>query len=178
MDITALTSPDYLDGLADRSMDEVRSMRSDCQAYENATSFLRRMVQGRLDLVGAELARRRSGAEPLELSELVASLGDVMTGDGSETGRGTFARPPQPLGPGDVEDPLTEELESMLPASRLSELPEIDAADLQQLTEDLGMLEDRVSAQRRDLHGVIDALQAEITRRYRTGEATVDSLLQ
>ena len=30
----------------------------------------------------------------------------------------------------------------------------------------------------RSLHGVIDTLQAEVTRRYRTGEASVDGLLQ
>jgi hypothetical protein len=35
-----------------------------------------------------------------------------------------------------------------------------------------------VSGQRRDLFERIDALQAEITRRYKTGEASVDSLLQ
>jgi hypothetical protein len=42
----------------------------------------------------------------------------------------------------------------------------------------LSALEVRVSGCRRDLFERIDALQAEITRRYKTGEATVDSLLQ
>lgn len=178
VDISALTSSDYLADLTDRPMDDVRSMRSDCQSYENATSFLRRMVQGRLDLVGAELARRRAGAEPLELADLVASLGDVMTGDGPVDGEVSYARPPQDLAPADIEDPLSDELEAILPAARLSELPEIDEVELQKLTDDLGGLEDRVSTQRRDLHTVIDALQAEITRRYRTGEASIESLLK
>jgi len=35
-----------------------------------------------------------------------------------------------------------------------------------------------VSSDRRALHGAIDALQAEIARRYQTGEASVDSLLR
>jgi hypothetical protein len=35
-----------------------------------------------------------------------------------------------------------------------------------------------VSSHRHDLFTRIDALQAEITRRYKTGEASVDSLLQ
>ena len=35
-----------------------------------------------------------------------------------------------------------------------------------------------MSSQRHALFERIDALQAEITRRYKTGEATVDSLLQ
>ena len=36
----------------------------------------------------------------------------------------------------------------------------------------------RISAERRTLFATIDALQAEITRRYKTGEASVESLLQ
>ena len=35
-----------------------------------------------------------------------------------------------------------------------------------------------MSRRRRSLHERIDALQAEITRRYRTGEASVESLLR
>jgi hypothetical protein len=35
-----------------------------------------------------------------------------------------------------------------------------------------------VSEQRQALFERIDALQAEITRRYKTGEASIDSLLQ
>ena len=42
----------------------------------------------------------------------------------------------------------------------------------------LAALEVKVSGYRHDLFERIDALQAEITRRYKTGEATVDSLLQ
>lgn len=39
-------------------------------------------------------------------------------------------------------------------------------------------LEQEVSGVRRRLHAQIDQLQAEITRRYRSGEASVDALLQ
>ena len=38
-------------------------------------------------------------------------------------------------------------------------------------------LEDEVSSNRRTMHGVIDAVQAEVIRRYSSGEATVDGLL-
>ena len=39
-------------------------------------------------------------------------------------------------------------------------------------------LERHVSGQRRALHERIDALQEELVRRYKTGEASVDSLLK
>ena len=38
--------------------------------------------------------------------------------------------------------------------------------------------EAELSARRRTLHERIDVLQAEITRRYKTGEASVESLLR
>ena len=55
-----------------------------------------------------------------------------------------------------------------------------DVADdqLAAMVEGLSDYEHAVSARRRALHERIDALQAEITRRYRTGEASVESLLQ
>ena len=46
------------------------------------------------------------------------------------------------------------------------------------MADQLAAFEQRVSGHRRDLFERIDALQAEITRRYKTGEASVDSLLQ
>ena len=46
------------------------------------------------------------------------------------------------------------------------------------LVERLSGYESGVSEQRHRLHQRIDALQAEITRRYRTGQASVESLLR
>ena len=46
------------------------------------------------------------------------------------------------------------------------------------MADQLTAFEQRVSGHRRELFERIDALQAEITRRYKTGEASVDSLLQ
>ena len=46
------------------------------------------------------------------------------------------------------------------------------------LTDALHALERQVSTERRRLHDVIDALQIELIRRYKTGEASVDGLLR
>ena len=48
---------------------------------------------------------------------------------------------------------------------------------LRRVTEELAQFERNVSARRRAMFDRIDALQAEIVRRYRSGEANVDSLL-
>ena len=52
------------------------------------------------------------------------------------------------------------------------------AADLTAFAEELRDFEGKVSALRQAAFDVIDALQAEITRRYRTGEASVETLLE
>ena len=59
-----LLDPGYLGDLTARTMDEVRRMRAECQEVETGLSLLRRLVQGRLDIVGLELARRAEGGEP------------------------------------------------------------------------------------------------------------------
>ena len=53
-----------------------------------------------------------------------------------------------------------------------------DDDDLARATRELGELEAEVSAVRRKLFDRIDTLQGEITRRYRTGEASVETLLE
>ena len=60
-DLADLLEPAYLGDLPGRSMDEVRAMRAECQEVETGLSLLRRLVQGRLDIVGLELQppRRR-----------------------------------------------------------------------------------------------------------------------
>jgi hypothetical protein len=68
-------------------------------------------------------------------------------------------------------------LEEILPASRLGELSELGEEELQRGAEELTAFERSISAQRRAVFDVLDRLQDEIIRRYRTGEATVDSLL-
>ena len=64
-------------------------------------------------------------------------------------------------------------------AAKLSEAGiNLSDDDLDRMTADLDELEREVSDLRRQVFDCIDALQAEITRRYRTGEANVESLLQ
>ena len=52
-----------------------------------------------------------------------------------------------------------------------------DSIKVRQMIDDLTFYEHGLSGQRRSLHAVIDHLQEEIVRRYKTGEATVDNLL-
>ncbi len=70
---------DYLGDVEHRPMAEVRAMRAECQEIETGLSYLRRLVQGRLDIVDAESQRRRDGAEPGDLAELISQLPEILS---------------------------------------------------------------------------------------------------
>jgi hypothetical protein len=164
----------YLGDLAELPMDEVRARRAECQEIETGLSMLRRLAQGRLDIVGLEQARRAEGGDPDSLPDLIARLPEVLSDRTRSEGPG---RLPQLLAPGALDSDLEAELEQVASSGSVTDLPRLSDDELRAMAEALEALEAKVSAHRRLLFGRIDALQAEITRRYRDGEATVDSLL-
>jgi len=174
-ELDRILGPEYLGDLERRPMAEVRAMRSECQEIETGLSYLRRLVQGRLDIVGAELQRRRDGLEPGDLSDLISHLPEILS---DRTRAPGFGRLPQLLAPGDLDPELTEQLDQIVAAHDLETLPSLEAQEIDRVHDELEALEHEISGRRRQLFDRIDALQAEITRRYRTGEASVESLLQ
>jgi hypothetical protein len=174
-DLADLLDPGYLGDLPSRPMEEVRAMRAACQEVETGLSLLRRVVQGRLDIVGLELSRRAEGGDPRDLPDLIARLPAVLSERSRTPGVG---RLPQMMTPGELPPALEAELDAIVGAGHMADLPSVDDAHLRSMADDLSAFEMKVSQHRQALFERIDALQAEITRRYKTGEATVDSLLQ
>src|SRR5690606_25907483 len=148
--------------------------RAACQVREESASYLRRVIQVRLDLLGTELARRQSGEPPSHTDDLIARLPEILADHGRAPGLG---QAPRGLRLPDIDGELVDLVDEIAPAGHLSDMATIDDSDLGRMVDELGALEHEVSLTRRQLHGQIDLLQAEVTRRYRTGEATVDSLL-
>src|SRR3546814_12183697 len=100
-DLGTLLDSSYLGDLAERSIGDVRAMRAECQEVESGMSLLRRLVQGRLDIVGLELRRRASGAVPEDASDLIAHLPAVLADRTHAPGVGPpppILAPGQPLG--------------------------------------------------------------------------------
>jgi hypothetical protein len=167
-------SPDLLDGLATRPIDEVRTLRAECVEVETGLSYLRRMVQGPLDIVHREQARRASGTEGGDLATLVDELPDLLAEHTRSAGVG---RLPQTLEPTTVDPALEAELDALVGGGRVATVADMSDSDLDELATGLTAFERKVSEQRHAYFERIDALQAELTRRYRTGEASVESLL-
>jgi hypothetical protein len=166
---------DYLDGMADRSLAEIRAMRTECQEAEVALSYLRRLIQGRLDIVHTYL--EHPGSDALrDLGSLVNDLpGILSSGPGRPSGPPHL---PQLLSPDTESVDLTAELDAVLGADEIGTLAELDIDQLNSVAGQLEAIETRVSADRRSLHERIDALQAELVDRHKTGRATVDGLLK
>jgi hypothetical protein len=170
-----ILDPGYLGDLEARPMDEVRAMRGECQEVETGLSYLRRLVQGRLDIVGTELQRRADGGDPADLPDLISRLPTILSDRTRNPGVGRLS---QSLEPAEMPTELGAELDAIVSPGSMTHLPEIEDTTLRDVIAKLEAFEHVVSARRHALFERIDALQAEITRRYRTGEASVDTLLR
>lgn len=170
-----LLDPGYLGELHSLPIDRVRAMRAECQEVETGLSLMRRIVQGRLDIVGMDLTRRAEGGDPTDLSDVIARLPAVLSDRTHAPGVGRLS---QLLAPGELPRDLEAELDNIVGSSRLADLTSFDDDALRTLAEELEAFEHKVSRQRQALFDRIDALQGEITRRYKTGEATIDTLFQ
>lgn len=171
-----LLDPAYLEGLATLELTEVRNRRSVCTEVEVTLSYLRRMVQGRLDIALAERHRRQEGDTDGDLASLIEMLPDILSDKLHAPG---FGRLPTIMAPNEVVlREATSALDAIAPADRMGVLPDVPDAEIEAMVEGLKTMETGVSRQRRQLHDVLDRLQEEVIRRYQTGEANVDSLLR
>ncbi len=94
-----------------------------------------------------------------------------------DEGRGAPTRSPRLLEVAAVPDELAVELDQIVDVDALTALSDQDTATLESMTGRLVEFERWVSERRRTVQERLDQLQAEIVRRYRDGEASVDSLL-
>lgn len=154
---------------------DVRSRRAAAGALEDSISYVRRVIQVRLDILGTELAHRRSGGSPADSRELVARLPQILAERGGASGQ---TQAPRDLLFPDVDAALVTAVDDVVTTAQLASVDQVDDESLADLVDRLEVLEGEVSATRHALHERLDALQGEIVRRYRTGEASVDSLLQ
>jgi len=173
--LRSITAEDYLGDLTALDMDELRARRATCREVETGLSYLRRQAQGRLDVVAAERSRREEGGDAGDdLEGLIARLPELLAGSTRTEGNG---RMPSEFGTGAVDQDLADELDAIVSRHHLSAPDELDDAELASVADALAGFERTVSDLRRALFDRIDAIEAELTRRYRTGEASVDSLL-
>ncbi|ANJ08225.1 aerial mycelium formation protein [Streptomyces parvulus] len=157
------------------SLPELRTLRRDAQREEADLSYVRRLLQGRIDILRAELAGRgpaavvttaATGSVVERLSEILA---DAPARQRSSARHVTLGTP-------------RSEACRRLAAEMLGEveLSDLTARTDTELTDGMGRLvryEQQVSRDRQRLQRTADGCSTEIARRYREGEAQVDDLL-
>ena len=144
-------------------LSELRAQRSALQRQEDAVSFVRRLTQGRIDLVHDE-ERRRAAKAPAPSGTLTERLANVF---GQEHGGGS-ARPPRET---DVpaDHPLLVQLDELCEEFSFENLESLPDADITALRDALTMFEQSCSQQRHQMFEQIDALTAVLVARLRDG---------
>jgi hypothetical protein len=155
------------DRLTTMPLDELRAERAALQMQDDVISYVRRIAQARLDLLDAEMARRSGDREDVT-GALPSILGAHLTGGP--------ARPPRPAGESS-DHPLAIELEELCARLGSDDVKSLDDGEVDELRIALLSYERARSQERHELYEKLDALSAELVRRYREGEAHVDRLL-
>lgn len=172
--LAALLEPAYVDGLPSLPIEEIRSRRDHANEVEVGLSYVRRLIQGRLDIVLAEIRRRETGVGDGNVADLVDRLPEILSDRVRSPGIG---RLPTLMAPAETELWEVHRLDEIVDADALATLPAHNEAQIRAIADALADFEHAISAGRRSVHDVIDRLQDELVRRYKSGEATVDTLL-
>ncbi|ATL28799.1 ABC transporter substrate-binding protein [Streptomyces formicae] len=159
--------------LAALRLAELRELRRGAQQDEADLSYVRRLLQGRIDILRAEIARRRDPLAPEPDASVLDRLPEIL--------RDAPARHRSSARHVTLGTPHSEEYRLL--ATEM--LAEVQLSDLAARTDDelhtaMGRLvryEQQVSRRRQLLQRTTDDCSAEIARRYREGEAQVDDLL-
>ena len=158
------------------SLPELRTLRRDAQRDEADLSYVRRLLQGRIDILRAELLRRSPTDPVLERlpeASVVDRLPEILT-DAPARHRSS-ARHVR------LGTPHSEEYRllaaEMLAEVELSDLSARTDLELSTAMRRLVRYEQQVSGRRQRLQRTADECSGEIARRYREGEAQVADLL-
>lgn len=141
-ELDRILADDYLADLAARPFDELRALRSECQTVETQLSYLRRMVQGRHDIVAGEIDRRGHGGDRYDVADLVDRLPSILADRIHAPGPG---RLPAPMEPGELSGVLADELAEITSRVPIESPGDADDEALAGAEVDLRELERKVS---------------------------------
>ncbi|MEU1289114.1 ABC transporter substrate-binding protein [Kitasatospora sp. NPDC005856] len=163
-------------------LEQLRVLRRETLEQEADLSYLRRLLHGRMDILRAELDRRPgvgpvrtvgpAGSDPLP-GDLLDRLPAILTDAPSSVRRSARH---VTLGPPRTQESRLE-ADALMGDVQLADLAAHPAEELLAALERLRAHEREVSGRRQRLLRTADGCNAEITRRYRDGEARVDDLL-
>ncbi len=154
-------------------MHQLRTLRDRLSEIEGGLSYGRRIAQGRLDILMAEMQRRSDAGEETT-EELIGRLPSVLARQSRSESSPRLLR--------DVDLPefsaeLVGRISMIFDVTDAGRLSQTELSELMTVADRLSDYERDISLKRHEVHRLIDELQEEIITRYRTGAATVDELL-
>jgi hypothetical protein len=165
--IDRIQRPEFVQGLEDLPLEELRTRRDDCLAEREYLSLLRRLVQGRAEILRAEI-ERRGGAE--QEGNLIERLAQVLSAEPQGPSRGEAVK----VGVPEEEMLLARRrVERLVADAGLSDPGALDDARLAEAVDRLAAEEREVSAARSTVLQALDVLQDELKRRYRDDPSLV-----
>lgn len=170
--IDRVLDEEFLSGLEDLTDDEVRDRRVMCDDLDMELSYYRRMLHGRMDLVAFEM-RRRVGEEEQTLIEALPRI----LAEGAYAAAPGLASRQVPVEVPDIPRHGGRIVDKALDGDFIARLPSLEDDELGDTRRFLEEVEAEVSRQRRLVHDTLDAIQEELTSRYRDGSADPDELL-
>jgi hypothetical protein len=154
-----VVSPEFSADLCDLPIEEIRRRRRIAEMEEIDLSYLRRLIQGRMDIVRSELASRNTVMAHDDES-IVRHLAAILADErGSELGR--FVGLSEPSRTGEHR----RRVEALVADPRISNVESRTPAELEQALEILDAHEREISKTRRDVQRIIDQMVAEIAKR-------------
>jgi hypothetical protein len=136
-------------------------VKDEACAVENAVSYLRRLAQARIEILGAERERRQDGGS---VSDLIERLPQILAGAGERVGQGSarFVDTDSAIAelhwPDGREQLVTED-------ASLASLPTLSDDELDTTLTRLTGFERELSDDRKRLHEVIKAVEQELATR-------------
>ncbi len=158
--IDRVLAPEFVTDLSSLSLEEVRERRQEAMQEEADLSYVRRMLQGRIDILTEQLDSGEAATD----EELVARLTQALVAHGSvqpSSSRHLVAEPSRLM----ERRRYVERLISDVGLSDVASMtPEQVRGAVARLKEQEGV----VSGVRADVHAVIDRLTVEMADRYRS----------
>ncbi len=178
--IDRVLAPEFLDELTELDLDDVRARRADAEQEEVDLSYVRRMLQGRLDLLRAEQHARADGGPSLpgtrtapgtrSDAEIAESLSRILADERrTDHGLGRHLGNALPSRIGEHR----REAERAVADVGGSDTIGLSDTELAATIDNLADVERRVSAARRQVQAVVDTLTQEIAQRYADGDLPV-----
>jgi hypothetical protein len=168
--IDRVLDPTFTEGLAERTLDDVRKLRDEAAQEETDLSYLRRLLHARIDIVRAEQKRRAESGSVAVVEQLVTILSTNAVGPATGRSRYSTVEPSR-------AEAHRRHVEALVSDADLSDVGSLSDKRLDEALRTYQAEEVSVSARRREVQVVMDKLNAEIAGRYRQGRASVDDLL-